>query len=110
MEGGTAIVIAHRLSTVRFADRIIVLEKGVIRKRAVMKRSWPLAGITPSSTRPISATRAWNMWKPRGGWGTAAKRELRAPFGVHGEKKGPPAPVPTINRCLDVTWAGRGLP
>ncbi|HUX39137.1 MAG TPA: hypothetical protein VMV44_14655 [Rectinemataceae bacterium] len=30
MRGRTAIVIAHRLSTVRFADRIIVLEKGSI--------------------------------------------------------------------------------
>jgi ATP-binding cassette subfamily B protein len=30
MVGRTAIVIAHRLSTVRFADRIIVLEKGGI--------------------------------------------------------------------------------
>lgn len=30
MAGRTAIVIAHRLSTVRFADRIIVLEKGKI--------------------------------------------------------------------------------
>jgi ABC-type multidrug transport system fused ATPase/permease subunit len=28
MEGRTAIVIAHRLSTVRFADRIVVLERG----------------------------------------------------------------------------------
>jgi len=30
MVGRTAIVIAHRLSTVRFTDRIIVLEKGSI--------------------------------------------------------------------------------
>jgi ATP-binding cassette subfamily B protein len=30
MRGRTAIVIAHRLSTVRFTDRIIVLEKGRI--------------------------------------------------------------------------------
>jgi ATP-binding cassette subfamily B protein len=30
MEGRTAVIIAHRLSTVRHADRIIVLERGRI--------------------------------------------------------------------------------
>lgn len=29
-EGRTVIVIAHRLSTVRYANRIVVFEKGVI--------------------------------------------------------------------------------
>jgi ABC-type multidrug transport system fused ATPase/permease subunit len=32
MEGRTTIVIAHRLSTVRHADKIVVLDEGTVRE------------------------------------------------------------------------------
>ena len=60
MRGRTSIVIAHRLSTVRTADRIIVLRAGRSSRRATTTRCWRRAATTPSCTPPISATRRSN--------------------------------------------------
>ena len=58
------IVIAHRLSTVRHADRIIVLREGAIIEEGTTSRCWRRAATTPSCTTPTSATSRWNMsWK-----------------------------------------------
>ncbi len=45
LAGRTAIVIAHRLSTVRDADRIIVVHKGVIRESGTHRELLDLGGI-----------------------------------------------------------------
>ena len=55
--GRTSLVIAHRLSTVRAADLILVVEDGRIVERGTHRNCWPAAAATPSSTRPSSARR-----------------------------------------------------
>jgi ABC-type bacteriocin/lantibiotic exporter with double-glycine peptidase domain len=40
MTGRTAIIIAHRLSTVRGLDRILVFDKGRIAEDGTMRRCW----------------------------------------------------------------------
>jgi ATP-binding cassette subfamily B protein len=45
MKGRTAIVIAHRLSTVQHADTILVIEKGEIKERGSHKELVRLGGI-----------------------------------------------------------------
>ena len=47
-EGRTAMLISHRFSTVRMADRILVLDEGAGRGRAPTPSCWPRAGATPS--------------------------------------------------------------
>jgi ABC-type multidrug transport system fused ATPase/permease subunit len=45
IENRTAIIIAHRLSTVRSADRIIVLEDGIIKEQGTFKELLAMDGI-----------------------------------------------------------------
>jgi subfamily B ATP-binding cassette protein MsbA len=45
MQGRTTLVIAHRLSTVRRADRIVVLEAGRIREEGTHQQLLTLPGL-----------------------------------------------------------------
>jgi len=63
MQDRTAIVIAHRLSTVKHADRLIVMDHGRIMRKAHTRASWPAAATTPSSNNtyfqaPIAGVRS----------------------------------------------------
>ena len=49
--GRMAVVISHRFSTVRMADRIVVLGDGRWWRRARTRRWWRRAGSTPSCSR-----------------------------------------------------------
>ncbi len=62
----TALLIAHRLSTVRAADRIIVLRQGVIIEEGDHDGLLRAAATTPSCTTPTSGTRRWGT--SRRGW------------------------------------------
>jgi ABC-type bacteriocin/lantibiotic exporter with double-glycine peptidase domain len=48
-EERTTLIVAHRLATVKQADRILVFEGGASWPRAPMTASWPRAGFTPAS-------------------------------------------------------------
>jgi ABC-type bacteriocin/lantibiotic exporter with double-glycine peptidase domain len=57
----TRIVIAHRLSTVRNADLILVLDEGVIVERGVHKRLLALGGAYATLVHDQEATLGWDV-------------------------------------------------
>ena len=57
LAGRTSLVIAHRLSTVREADQLLVVDDGRIVERGTHASCWPRTGSTPSCTGPSSPTR-----------------------------------------------------
>ena len=60
MKGRTVIMIAHRLTTIRDADKIIVLKDGVVAEEGTQRRAdRSAAASTPSSPHPVrNAARA----------------------------------------------------
>jgi ATP-binding cassette subfamily B protein len=57
-EERTTLIVAHRLATVKQADRILVFEAGASWPKAPMTASWPRAAFTPVSPG-CSSPRAW---------------------------------------------------
>ena len=83
LEGRTGLVIAHRLATIRGADRIIVLQNGEVVETGNHAELMARRGSTPGSTRsttPPSTTfrrRRWN-WARRSERRRDAAGEVRA--------------------------------
>jgi HlyB family type I secretion system ABC transporter len=63
----TRIVIAHRLSTVRNADLILVLDEGVIVERGVHEELLALGGAYATLVHDQEATLDWDVAIPEGG-------------------------------------------
>ena len=72
MKGRTTFVIAQRLSTIKQADQILVLEQGRIVQRGQHDRWWPSPGPTARSTTCSSATRRRCCARCRGGDGASS--------------------------------------
>ena len=54
----TSILIAHRLSTVKAADRIVVMDHGASSRRGITRGCSAQGDTTPRSTIPTSGTKA----------------------------------------------------
>jgi ATP-binding cassette, subfamily B, bacterial len=78
LQDATSILIAHRLSTVKAADRIVVMDQGTIIEEGDHEKLLAGAGITPNCTTPTSGTSPWRMWSRRGIWWKGIKRAERS--------------------------------
>ena len=56
LDGRTAILIAHRLTTAMRADRIVVVDHGRIVEAGPTSSSWPPGAVTPRCTKPGPAS------------------------------------------------------
>ena len=59
--GRTVILIAHRVSTLRHADQIVVLEAGRIVEQGTTKDCWQRAGTTPNWNACKASRAIWTM-------------------------------------------------
>jgi ATP-binding cassette, subfamily B, multidrug efflux pump len=80
LEGRTSLVIAHRLSTVRAADRIVVMRKGEVVEQGTHAELMAMRGVY---------ARLYELQLGRHEPGTSAVAELRIPLT---RRKHPPAP------------------
>ncbi len=65
MRGRTSLVIAHHLSTVQNADRIIVMHNGELWRKDLTSSCWSAASYIRACTSYSSSVRAWpsRRWK-----------------------------------------------
>ena len=63
MEGKTVLMIAHRLSTVKDVDSILVIEKGAVRERGTHDQLAAQGGLYPRMWRDYPQAAAWKVGK-----------------------------------------------